>query len=564
MPAGRGRAWPLLRPLLLCFLAVEAHLLIAQPPVGHSCALSTSAVVPAAQRRQNQARLFTAQRAAAARRCPLRTSAVVALAAPSQQNPRHLTSLLTRAADAEAVLQLHAKHGESFNEINLATCWSALARVSSAAQQLQWQDDASDLAALRLQTASQPSWLDARSISSTVHSLAKLGLYGAEWDGLWSQLCTVAAGRTSAFGPQGLVMTAWAFARRGQPASALFDAIAAEATPRLGEYKPQELANTAWAFASSGHAAPALFDGISASARAQLPSFKPRELSSMAWSFARAGHEAPALFDAISVASSARLSTYSAQSLANLAWAFAKLGHPSASLFQAVALASVPRLAEFKPQELANLVWAYAKAEYEESLFFSHLDYMCRVRLAEFKPQELAGLAWAFSKRQVRLRGGERARGKEEVIREQSVRMAGMRVGWRRARHWRRVARASQDRLHARVGEEGHEPSPRLPPVMARRWGRSCESVPPHPAPHRLAALAARLAPAQPLRCHATSSTPLWRSPPRAAPAPSSRRRSPRRRGRTHTPATLRQFCLLIWPTPPCPGWASSSRRAWP
>jgi hypothetical protein len=407
MPAGRRISWSRLHTLLFCILAVEAHWLTAQPAVVQRGALRGSAVIaPSAQSLQNQARLLTAPRAAAARCCAVRTSSSVALAAQPQRHPKQLTSLLTHTADADAVLGVHAQYGKSFNEINLATCWSALARVSSASQRRQWQDDASVLAALRSQTASRLSRLDARSIASTAHSLARLGLHGAEWDGLWSELCTVAAGQVSKFEAQGLTMTAWAFARRGQPAPVLFDSIAAEAAPRLSDFKPQELANTAWAFAASGHAAPALFDALSASARTQLLSFKPLELSSLAWSFATTGHAASALFDAISVACPAQLSTYSAQSLANLAWAFAKQGHRSPPFFQALARASMSRLAEFKPMELANLAWACARAEYEDDLFYDQLEYVCRVRLAEFKAQELAGVAWAFSKRQVRL-GGE-------------------------------------------------------------------------------------------------------------------------------------------------------------
>ena len=224
-PMGTAPLCRLIRPLLLCGLAVQAHL------------LSTCSARPAHTLR----------------------------AQPASASGRRLTARISRTATAAEVLSLHAKAGTSFNAIHLATCWAVLARVSKDRERLIWHADSAQLASLRNQTVARLPSLDSRSIASTAHALAKLGLCGPEWDVLWDPLREAALSHVKGFAAQGLAMTAYAFAKRGQPAADLFGAIAKEAITRIDEFKPQELANVAWSFATLRFEAPELFDALSLS-----------------------------------------------------------------------------------------------------------------------------------------------------------------------------------------------------------------------------------------------------------------------------------------------------------
>jgi len=175
----------------------------------------------------------------------------------------------------------------------------------------------------------------------------------------------VYAKRLGEFAPQGLANLAWAYAAGGQPAPALFDALAAEATPRLAEFKPQELASLAWSFATAGHAAPALFDGLASRLSVLVGElFTAQGLSNTAWAFAAAGRPSPALFARLAAEATPRLSEFKPQELASLAWAFATVGQPAPALFDGLAVVAAQRLTFFKPLEVANVAWAFAAADH--------------------------------------------------------------------------------------------------------------------------------------------------------------------------------------------------------
>ena len=52
-----------------------------------------------------------------------------------------LNKLIGAEAGAQALLGLHQQHGESFNQVNLATCWSRLGRANSAEERGWLQSD---------------------------------------------------------------------------------------------------------------------------------------------------------------------------------------------------------------------------------------------------------------------------------------------------------------------------------------------------------------------------------------------------------------------------------------
>jgi len=367
----------------------------------------------------------------------LRSPSVAAAALHSRAGPkpRQINELLKDVTRARELLGLHEQHGQSFNYVNLATCWSRLGRMRGADRSWLRSDYGVPLLALREQTTDQVRTLGARQLSNTTHAIAKLDLRGTAWGSLWKELegaalarrsdlspqdlantawafatagsatqapfdaiGNEAAGRVRDFNPQNLSNTAWAFATAGHAAPALFDAIGMESAGRMDEFKPQNLANTAWAFATAGHPAPALFDAIGREAAGRVREFKPQELSNTAWAFATAGHAAPALFDAIGREAAGKVLEFNPQALANTAWAFAKAGHAAPALFDAIGTESARQVREFNPQALANTAWAFATAGHAAPALFDAIGKEAAGRVHELKPQDLASTAWAFAK----------------------------------------------------------------------------------------------------------------------------------------------------------------------
>jgi len=214
-------------------------------------------------------------------------------------NPRQINALIKDATRARELLGLYEQRGQSFNDVNLATCWSRLGRMRGTDRSWLRSDDGTALRALREQTTDQVRTLGARELSNAAHAIAKLDFRGAAWGGLWKEIEGAALARRSELNPQDLANTAWAFATAGRATTVLFDAIGKEAAGRVRDFEPQHLANTAWAFATASHAAPALFDAIGREAAGRVRELNPQDLSNTAWAFATAGHGAPALFDAI-------------------------------------------------------------------------------------------------------------------------------------------------------------------------------------------------------------------------------------------------------------------------
>jgi len=68
-------------------------------------------------------------------------------------HPKKINSLISRSTSARELLGLHAKYGEAFDSIHLATCWSRLGKVSASDRTWLRSDNGAQLVALRGQTA---------------------------------------------------------------------------------------------------------------------------------------------------------------------------------------------------------------------------------------------------------------------------------------------------------------------------------------------------------------------------------------------------------------------------
>ena len=173
------------------------------------------------------------------------TAALHTRVPPDLPHPKQINSLISKSTRARELLDLHAKYGEAFNEIHLATCWSRLGKVSGSDRTWLRSDNGAQLAALREQTTDRVQKFGAQAVSNTAHAIAKLDLRGVAWGSLWKEIEGAALARRREFKPQALANTAWAFATAGRATHALMDAVAEQSAGRVCKFTPQALANTA-------------------------------------------------------------------------------------------------------------------------------------------------------------------------------------------------------------------------------------------------------------------------------------------------------------------------------
>jgi len=348
--------------------------------------------------------------------------------------PRQLTSLINNADRARDLLMLYSKYSQHFNGINIAACWSRIARYVPREREAVLNSGDACIVPLRKQTvdALHSTWA-CREVSGLTLFLSRFKLSGPAWDGLWRELgiavCRMASqldektlanivwtwataspqanadvfdaiaeqavDRVGVFSPQSLANAAWAFAKADRPAPRLFDAIASAAQQRLGDFKAQDLANVCWAYSTAGHVAPDLLSRIAAMVPSRIDEFSAQGLCNTLWAIATAGHPAPDLFGCVAARGLSR--GWGPHELSGIPWAFARAGHAAPELFDAVAEAAVPRLREYGPQDFATTAMAYATAGHAAPELMDAMATAMAERLDEFTPPALATLASAYA-----------------------------------------------------------------------------------------------------------------------------------------------------------------------
>ena len=347
-----------------------------------------------------------------------------------------LTSLLKGTTNLDALLRLHAKHGDAFNEIHCAATWTTLQKHQRSSAARIWLGD--DITALRQQTIdmARRDELGGRAIATIASAAVRSGARAKDASAapLFSALAEAALERTGEMNAQALSNTAWAFAKAGNASPALFDALAKRAVVRLHQFNPQNLANTAWAYATAGITSDVLFEAIAEECaarpkhlgefdeqhisnlygRMQPPSmprrrsapsprgaraeFEAQELSITAWASRRPGMNAGALRSDRRGARP-RLREFTQQGLVNLAWASATAGRSDAKgLLDALAAVATPKVASFTAQNVANLAAPYALLGLAPPSLFAALAETATPRLSDFSPPALTALACAFAR----------------------------------------------------------------------------------------------------------------------------------------------------------------------
>ena len=204
---------------------------------------------------------------------------------------------LGRQGKWKEMLDLFVKDKENFNNVNYSTMMSQLGRIKGV------QCDDPLFIAFVACIANQMKtrglrWMGIRQTANTVHSIAKMKLDSKESQCIMTLVSEKENARllVKEGEPQAISNVAWAFAKLGISAPALFKEIDNHAESLVTNGKFQAVANTAWAFATLGIEGPCLFAEITKHAQWLAKHGKPQELTNTVWAFAELGVEVPKIF----------------------------------------------------------------------------------------------------------------------------------------------------------------------------------------------------------------------------------------------------------------------------
>ena len=204
---------------------------------------------------------------------------------------------------------------------------------------------------------------DVRNFSTFVWSFAKVG---ASSPHLFGAVTNIFMKRNLAvnLGPREISMMLWAYATAEEP-SVLFVRLVDIIVGRdMNKFTPLDLKNIAWAYAKSGVSAPAIFKKVGDEVierNNNIPeSFTSQDLSNMAWAFAIAKEYDPDVFYSISMASMKMRDDFKAQEISILLWSFATVYIIDENLFMTFVPAAISLIEEFGIQNLSNIAWAFS------------------------------------------------------------------------------------------------------------------------------------------------------------------------------------------------------------
>ena len=200
-----------------------------------------------------------------------------------------LNSRLSKAQDADELLELFERHGWQMDGMHYGNLWNKLGRQlreSTTRQQWVQQHDAA-LSKLVSSTSEHLPSCGAQPLANIAHGAAHVGLPGALSQQLFASGLVVAA-QTSlgSWAPRHIANLAWACAQAGlRDETSFFDAVAAAARPQLGAFQPLELGMLASAYARAESRA--FTRDLCRTVRQQPASLGPQELASGPAGFAK-------------------------------------------------------------------------------------------------------------------------------------------------------------------------------------------------------------------------------------------------------------------------------------
>ena len=265
---------------------------------------------------------------------------------PGSPPPRKLTSMITSAPSAKALVGVLEQHGAAFNAVHCGALWvrlGALARTSEA--QSAWvQDSPAAMAIVREHTERLLPTFAPRQLANTAHGAAACGIKAhPPWSTFWTRIGSAAKASVRDATPGELKDLAWAFATAGAHSPRLLDALGAAALERVHELRPEELVMLAWSFAAQRQDASNLLTSLAAAAEPQLHAMSAREIATLIGALARGGVRvngpSDGFFQVVLAALPARTADFGAdpEALTTTAWALGQTGCASPRALEWVA-----------------------------------------------------------------------------------------------------------------------------------------------------------------------------------------------------------------------------------
>lgn len=334
-----------------------------------------------------------------------------AIAARIQADPRGFTGqalanaawafATVRIADPDLFAVFAAADVAAFNP-------QELVNVAWAFATLGVRDQAAFVGGVARRAAAHADRLTAQQVSNLAWALATLGV--RRDDAVFDAIGRATLRLVDTFAAQAVATTAWAYAQVGARAgdAPVLVALRRRAIAQVHAFTPQGLAMTASAFASVAGAGDAdLFRVIARRATRDMDAFAARDLTTLSWAFAQvdsavlaAAGGADDLFRGVGRRALAVVDTFVAVGLARTTRAFARVRVAPSGLFAAMARRVVDLAATFSPESIGNCAWAFATVGYagdDAADLFGALARRALDVAGAFDAPALADTAWAFA-----------------------------------------------------------------------------------------------------------------------------------------------------------------------
>ena len=281
--------------------------------------------------------------------------------------PRQLTTLLSRAPDAQGLLDVVRVHGEAFNAVHCSALWSRFGHLAKTNRdERQWiQQNEADLAIAREHTLRLIPTFGPRQLANSALGVAHCGFETIPtWSLLWSRIASASIVCVRDLNSQELTNLVWACATARVTSPRLFDALANEVLERMDSLTPLAVSMLAWSFATARHDHQDVLSGLAFAASQRVQEMDSADLARTAWALGRVhvGDEADSFFIALEAELEGRLPHMSTHAIATTAHGLGSSGRASADTLESIALAirAHHSLKAFSGNSLVTLVAPYA------------------------------------------------------------------------------------------------------------------------------------------------------------------------------------------------------------
>jgi hypothetical protein len=278
-----------------------------------------------------------------------------------------------RASSVRHIIELHAKHGGSFDAEAVGTMWYVFRRRANLEKYGDgWLRTAELAEAMRLMCAQtglmmRNQELCPRSIASAVHALSALNLAGHDepWEDVWRSAPPAVIRHLDEFSHYEIYKLALGFCRRPEPPPLLLAALGAQVQAHVDKFMPSELSALAAAFARAGHTPACLFEALAVAAQPHVTRMAAADIAATTRAQVAAGlatSSSAGLMSRLAAAAIIRIDQFGPKLLADLLATYARLGQPMPPALLDAAAAEAPScVGAATSHDVANLFWAFAR-----------------------------------------------------------------------------------------------------------------------------------------------------------------------------------------------------------